>query len=429
MKALFDHAARSGATWTTPGELGAVLHRLWSSGQLLAARLKGEALFPMSLQLRRPTLSALNDRFDDVQRWISSMERQDRKHQGFGYQIGWSVVESRTHGTVHLPISVVVPSELDALRLLGKEVESTTFDALARTTVKVLPALGPWLANNPLRALKYAVLWDRMIALIQWFSVHPHPRLYVRQIDVPGVDRSFVEKHRAFIGELLDEVLPAEAIDSRASKVRGFEQRYGLLAAPPRIRFRILDQRHAIGGLTDLAVPYVDFSALACGGRFVFITESEANGLAFPDVADGMVIFLAPENEHFLAAVPWLRNRTVFYWGNIGAAGFERLDRMRAGLPHLHSFLMDRETLLAHREMWDGDNELALRRSLGRLTQEEAGLLTDLQCDHFGTLVRLDQDRVSYRWLVDRLTRTLGTAGSCVPDCIEPLPGSGAPPR
>jgi hypothetical protein len=407
MKARDAGGAPWALSWTSPAEIAAVLQRLWSNGRLLAARLEGEPLFPMTLSLRRPPVSALAERFDAVDRWIRTIEQQDRRHRGFGYDVVWVEVENRQIGRILLPNCVVVPSETDALRLIAKDIAAAPFDAMVRKTLAILPALHRWLTKNPLRALRYAHLWDRLITLVAWFVIHPQPRVYVRQIDLRGIGATFVEEHRSLIAELLDEVLAPDVIDSRASKVRQFEQRYGLLAVQSRVRFRVLDKRLSISGLTDVSIPSAEFAKLSLPADRVFITENEENGLAFPEVPGSVIVLVRPGDDDRLAEAAWLRDRPLFYWGNIDSCGFETLDRLRAVLPHAQSFLMDRETLLAHQGSWATGSPAEPGTPPTRLTEDELALLDDLRGDKFGAGVNLAQDRISYRWLLSGLERTL----------------------
>lgn len=70
--------------------------------------------------------------------------------------------------------------------------------------------------------LEHSEDWERILAVLAWFCEHPRPAIYVRQIDVPDVDTKFIEGRRALFTELLDLVLPAEAVDGtsvRTSKL------------------------------------------------------------------------------------------------------------------------------------------------------------------------------------------------------------------
>ena len=200
------------------------------------------------------------------------------------------------------------------------------------------------------------------------------------------------------LAELLDIVLPAHAVNSGAAGVKSFETRYGLRSKPALIRFRILDEATAIAGLTDLTVPVSQFAALASRPRRVFITENEVNGLAFPALADSIVIFGLGYGLGLLASVPWLQTREVHYWGDIDTHGFTMLDALRAHLPHAYSLLMDRETLHAH---WPHRSRepAPYIGDLERLTPTEKALYDDLRYDRLGDRVRLEQERIAFGWL------------------------------
>ena len=85
------------------------------------------------------------------------------------------------------------------------------------------------------------------------------------------------------------------------------------------------------------------------------------------------------------------------YWGDIDTHGFAILDRLRAWLPQTRSVMMDRETLLAHRDRWVSEERPA-SSSLTRLTRAEQDLFADLVTDALGERIRLEQERVDWRW-------------------------------
>jgi hypothetical protein len=43
----------------------------------------------------------------------------------------------------------------------------------------------------------------------------------------------------------------------------------------------------------------------------------------------------------------------ILYWGDIDTHGFAILDRLRTGMPHMRSLMMDQATLQAHRSLWE----------------------------------------------------------------------------
>ena len=85
--------------------------------------------------------------------------------------------------------------------------------------------------------------------------------------------------------------------------------------------------------------------------------------------------------------------------------GFAILDQLRGHFPHAASFLMDRETLLAHRLHW-GEEPEPMRQDLSRLTTDEAAVYDDLRVDRFQPTLRLEQERVGFGWLSRQLHRS-----------------------
>ena len=391
--------------WTTPSELVEQVRKHWDSGRLLAERFEDSRLFPLKLRTRNARSRDLSDRFDRVREWVGMLRKHDRQHRGFGYEIEWRRVNHRTRGANDLPKRIVVPSRDDALKMIGKTRAAASFDRLADDLLADFPQLGEWLARRPLVALARADDWPRLKTVLAWFRDHPRPGMYLRQLDIPGVDTKFIQTRRQLVGELLDQVLPPEAIDREAIGVRLFEQRYGLKGRPPLIRFRVLDPALKIAGLSDLSVLPAEFAQLEFAQlnppvARVFVTENEINGLAFPPCPGAIVIFGLGYGLDRLADIAWLERTEVWYWGDIDTHGFAILNRLRRYLPHARSFLMDRATLDMHRSLCV--QESADQRFTGllqNLNQPEQALYQALRDDTLGPRLRLEQERISYAWL------------------------------
>ena len=394
-------------TWTTPAVIIDQLMRRWDRGGILAARLSGECLFPLEIKLKRPSSSDVADRFGQAQDWVGSLTAASRQGRGFGFDLRFQTRRNRVQGTNEVPIAAVVPTETDALRLIGRQAEADRFQALADDTLSRYPTLRDWLIRRSLLALEMVEQWDAVLAVLDWFSAHPRPGVYVRQMDIAGIDTKFVENHRALLTQLLEEILPAAAVDNSAPVgAAGFHQRFGLRSEPPLVRFRLLDRRLDIHGLSDLSLVPDEFASLRLPLRRVFITENRTNGLAFPDHPDAMVVFGLGYGLNRLAGVGWLRDLEVHYWGDIDTHGFGILDRLRVALPGARSMVMDRATLDAHRALWG--QEPSDKRYIGeptQLTLEERSLFEDLRSDRLGSRVRLEQERVGYDWLARTLAK------------------------
>jgi hypothetical protein len=383
--------------WTTAADIKQQLHRYWSRGQILTGKPDGQSLFPLSLRFRKPDARDLSERFDEVRRWIRKLEEGSKAKQGFGYQIEWTGINHRQLGRNRVPAGVSIPTESDAFRLLDKAQEVNRFRTLAETAARRFSSLNSWLARRPLTVLEHAEDWERILAVLAWFQAHPRSGLYLRQLDIPGVDTKFIEARKGLLSELLDEILPPEVVSTQYVGTRNLEERYGLASKPTLIRFRLLEEKLNLCGLTDLSVPASQFARLNVPVDRVFVTENEVNGLAFPDTPGSMVIFGLGYGVQALADVLWLRNKELHYWGDIDTHGFSILHRFRAIFPQAQSFLMDRETLMAHRELWGTETERFLG-SLNHLTEAEQSLLADLQQNVLGEQVRLEQERISFGW-------------------------------
>ena len=365
---------------------------------MLSARVASEPFYPLAMKFRKPDVRALSERFDDVRQWIKTLESAQKSVQGFGYEIEWTQINHRQLGRNRLPTGARIDTEQDALRLIGKRQDAERFSRLAAMSLARFPGLGDWLGRHPMRLLEHADDWERILAILAWFRDHPRAGLYLRQLDIAGVDTKFIETHRVLLSDLLDRVQAGDAIDTSFVGARGFEQRHGLAVKPPLVRFRVLDASLAIGGLRDLTVPAADFARLQTGAERVFITENEINGLAFPDIPGSLVVFGLGYDVGRLTQADWLASRALFYWGDIDTHGFAILDRLRAHFDHARSLLMDRATLMAHQGLWVHE-AAPLPRPLDRLTPEESSLFEDLRQNRLGEHVRLEQERIGFAWV------------------------------
>lgn len=388
--------------WTTPVDLKAQVQKLWDRGLLLASLSGGEAVFPRRLILKGPDSRELSERFPEVRDWIAQLSGATDH-----YRIVWRRVNHRVLGTNEIPSEIWIDTLEDALAFIGKRRAAEQFTALVDLTSERQPELVSWLAKRPMRALDLAEEWPRLLAIVGWLRKRPRPAVYLRQIDLPGVHTKLIEGHRGVLTELLDLVLPLEAIDATDTGVGGFCRRYGFLARPLRVRFRVLDPSIRVLPVDsdqDITLTQATFSKLELAVSKVFITENEINFLAFPNVSDAMVLFGAGYGFDNLAAAPWLRQKEVYYWGDIDTHGFAILNQLRGLFPRATSFLMDRQTLLDHRSLW-GVEATPETRNLARLNAEESALYDQLRQNHWGDRIRLEQERIGFDFLFDVLRK------------------------
>ncbi|MEW6763731.1 MAG: Wadjet anti-phage system protein JetD domain-containing protein [Pseudomonadota bacterium] len=399
---------RPASRWTAPDDIAASVGQLWESGALLRARCEGVPIFPFELRFRQPGAIEMGQQFEAVRDWIAALTRMSRDARGHGYELVWREINHRQLGRNRIPVAALIPSEADALRIIGRANEARRFDQLADMTLDAFPGLRSWVARQPLKLIQHDEQWERVLAVLRWFMAHPQPRIYLRQLDIAGVDTKFIESYKALFLELLNEIMPAETILATAYGVRQFEERFGLLTKPALIRFRMLDPDYYIAGLSDLTVPVSQFAKFECQVQRIFVTENEINALAFPAIPGGMVVFGGGYGIERLAQVKWLEDKEVLYWGDIDTHGFVILDRLRSHVPHTRSLLMDARTLQAHRTLW-GKEEAAARYTgeLNRLSEDEYRLFVELRDNIHGPNLRMEQERIPYTWAVEAIRNVL----------------------
>ncbi len=390
-------AHRGRGHWTTPKDIREQVRRLWQRGSVLSGLATGEPGFPKRLVLKRPTSGEMGRRFGDVQAWIASLKTLPPKH----VRLEWRKVSHRSLGVNDVPSEAWVDSVEGAASLIGQRSGVRHFRELVELTRRRQPALLGWLARKPVRALKLRGDWEGLLGVVDWLQQRGRPGVYVREMDVPGVDTKFVERHRGVLAELLDRSLPESAVDRSKRGAAQFAARYGFRAKPVRVRARILDSRCALLPWADgedgqdITLRAETFARLECPAWRAIVVENEINFLSLPLLEGTVAIFGSGYGFDELGKIPWLKACRLHYWGDIDTHGLAILDALRGVFPHAESLLMDRETLLAFRPLWVRERSQTMAE-LTRLTPDEWQLYDDLRRDRLGLGVRLEQERIAF---------------------------------
>ena len=69
-----------------------------------------------------------------------------------------------------------------------------------------------------MRVLELEACWAEIVGTVRWIDDCQQPDMYLRQVDVPGVDTKFIEQHRGVLGDLLELQLAAERINLDAPR-------------------------------------------------------------------------------------------------------------------------------------------------------------------------------------------------------------------
>jgi len=371
----------------------AKLQRRWDTGEFLTRFASGQEWVPLDISLQCPTAGDLATRFGEVQAWTAAWRLTDQ------IRIEMKNVGGRIIGSNEVPCRAWVDSYDQLWSVLRCASDVRRFTGLLRATEGRAPALANWMIDHPLDVLRFEHEWDKLITTVLWIDNLATTDMYLRQIDVPGVDTKFIEGHRKILAALLDQQLPEHRVDA-SHPPSEFASRFRFRNKPSYVRFRWLDHHE---GFSELWVRIDELAANPLQVSTVFVVENEVTYLAFPPVEDSIVILGGGYALPQLEPLSWLSGRELVYWGDIDTHGFVILNRLRSKFGHVRSMLMDRATLLAHEEQWV-DEDSPVNSFLDLLHPDEAALYHDLVEDALGNSVRLEQERVSYS-AIERATR------------------------
>jgi hypothetical protein len=384
-------------SWTSPAEVRAWLDKRWQSGALLTAQAEGKDWQPLGVPLRGPAAGEIAGRLAEVQQWAAEWDRAARGP----LRVEYKKVGGRQVGSNMIPCRAWIDGYESAWELLGVRADVRTFGTLADAAAESYPRILPWVTQRPMRLLRLAGQWDKLLAVVRWIDEQQSPGMYLRQVDVPGVDTKFIERHRGVLAELLDLQLPPDRIDVHAPDFAG---RYGFRRKPGYVRFR----SSGFGAFSELTVRANEFAAPPAGASRVYVVENEITYLAFPLPAGAIVVFGGGYAVDVLEPLTWLADLDLIYWGDIDTHGLAILNRLRHRFGHARSMLMDRATLLAYRSQWVTEPR-PTAASLDLLNAEEADLYRDLLNGSLGPSLRLEQERIGFA-AIERALATLASS-------------------
>jgi hypothetical protein len=385
--------AAAPAGWTDVSDLVATLERRWASGRYLAAYAAGREWEPLALPVRGPRSGELLDRLDEVKRWLTRFERDLARHRDL--RVEAKSLQGRRVGRNEVPARVWVDSYAALFRVLGVGVEVSRFDELTAYARERVPELTGWIVDHPRVVLEHRESWTRLVDVVRWIADRDVSGLYVRQVDVAGVDTKFIEQHTLVLAALLETALPAERVDTRFTRSQ-FTARFGLRRRPDYTRMRFLAPQRAFPpGVSEVTMRADELDRIDPGLGQVVIVENEISYLALPERADSLAIFGSGFALGSVSALTWLAGKSIIYWGDVDTYGFLILNRLRATYDRVTSILMDVETLLAHAGQWVGEDQ-PTSQQLPHLNEVEAETYAALVEDRYGRNVRLEQERIRF---------------------------------
>lgn len=343
----------------------------------------------LSIGLRPPSERQVAEDPDAVVAWVRAWQN----YRGAG-RVEWETRRWPSFGTQDVPVRVVLagPGEIAAAAGCASEWDTLTarrarlMEGLAPGTVTLATAI----ASTHRRWLEFDVAdFERLVGVVRWLADHPDSGVFVRQLPVPGIDTKWISRHRGLI-----EVLLEGAVGSRDLGVR---------SVPRLCEVAVCDRTTLPSLPRHFATPLEELAELAVRAERVLVLENKEGLHALPDLPGTVAVHGSGYAVHELAALPWLATSNVIYWGDLDTHGFAILDRFRAHVPHVESFLMDRNTLAAWRDLTVPEPAPSSQIPT-RLTSLEAEVFTQLREEG----LRLEQERIPWPYVMDELGHTFG---------------------
>lgn len=360
----------------------------------LKAWLAQEPFFPLEIPFAKikPTADYLK-----VKEGLQTLLAGAKQSGGAGYTVTLETRSTRLYGEQSFPTRIAFENEADFLGFIGKKGEVATFKREVRLIRQELPQLEEWLRRKPQRVIASAGDWPDLLKVAHYFLAHSRPNCYLRELPV-AVHTKFIEERTSIVRELLEELLPPEAIRVEESR---FEPRFYLREDEPLVRFRLLDSALASQlGLpfTDASVPLSDFAQLNWAGLPVVITENKINFLTLPPLSQAIGLWGGGFEVNGLKVAAWLADCPIFYWGDLDAQGFQILAQLRATFPHVESVLMDEATFTAFQQ-FAGPGTPCPVETLPQLHPPEQRLFKRLAAGN----IRLEQEHIAHPFAVRQL--------------------------
>lgn len=371
----------------------------------LSSCISGVSIFPKFIRSdKKPSKKEIAS----LMKELPPLLEHSKDKLGFGYKVNLKTVKSFQMAEQQLPDEIVFETEVDYLKFLRKESEVSKFRGDAGRVLSEFPQLKDWILKQPQKVIDNSGKWDDILKVLDYFSENPKPDLYIRELPIQ-VHTKFVEKNKSIIEELL-LVLIFEHINHQG---KSFEERFHLRFYEPYFHIRILDPEIAgkyFSGLTDIGVTPSELAALKIPVNKVIIMENKQNYknvenfLSIPNLKGTIAIFGSGFHSGGLKNVSWLKEKQIYYWGDIDLHGFEILSILRNYFPHIQSFLMDEETFETHTaELVDGKESKS--NIVSGLTETEMQLYNKLKT--IPDKNRLEQEKIFHEYVLFKVTSLL----------------------
>jgi hypothetical protein len=361
----------------------------------LQSHISGISFFPKTIdRIGKIKSGNLTGNFEEIQAQVSNLYLHSKSNTGSGYIVMTANRTFRRTGSHELPDRIVFETMEDYLSFIHKKKDWLKFLENYELLITAIPSLKEWALPNCLLLTSSAIEWPDILKVCQYFILNPRPNLYIRQLPIE-VHTKFIEENASLLQSLLQSLIPDHIRDPRQQR---FAERFYLRYDEPLVRIRVLDPSYLFAGkLSDISIPLSDFQQLNIDVKQIVITENKMNFLTLPGMKSTIAIWSGGGfNVSYLKGIEWMKDKDIFYWGDIDEHGFGILHQIRSYYAGVKSVMMDKEVFEEFKK-YSVKGERNKAESLSLLTEVEAEMYKELK----GIAIknRLEQEKIPQSYI------------------------------
>jgi hypothetical protein len=376
-------------------EIKSKIKKWWDDGSFLKASISGTPYFKRDVpKIGLDDIKNIHKNIDSVFKSQDELVKNSKEVKGYGFSIEWQEKNYKIIGSNKFIKRITVDTEEDFLKLIHKEKEFTIFKENVNFILGEFPELKEWMLQNPLLIVDNATKWEELIKVLKYFKGdHILDEYYIRELPV-NVHTKFIEQNKTIISGLLNTLIP----DKVNTSEKDFHSRYYLKNKEKLIRIRLLCPELASKyPYKDFSIPLSDFNRKEIPSHAIFITENEMNFLTLPPKKNAIAIWSGGGFQiSYLSNVEWMKEKNIYYWGDIDAAGLAILSQLRSYYPNSISLLMDKSTFDKYYQDGKSDKKIPANNLKG-LEEKELELFYYLKQGN----LRLEQEKIPQKEIND----------------------------
>lgn len=376
-------------------EIKSKIKKWWDDGSFLRASLSGTPYFKRDVpKIGLDDIKNIHKNIDSVFKSQDELVKNSKEVKGYGFSIEWQEKNYKIIGSNKFIKRITVDTEEDFLKIIHKEKEFTIFKENVDFILGEFPELKDWVLQNPLLIIENTNKWEELAKVLKYFkNDHISNKYFIRELPV-NVHTKFIEQNKTIISSLLNTLIP----DKINSSEKDFHSRHYLKNKEKLIRVRLLcPELMSKNPYIDFSIPLSDFIKKEIPSDAIFITENEMNFLTLPLKKNAIAIWSSGGFQiSYLSDVGWMKQKQIYYWGDIDAAGLAILSQLRSYYPNSISLLMDKITFDKYYQDGKSDKKIPANNLKG-LNEKELEFFFYLKREN----LRLEQEKIPQKEICD----------------------------